>query len=213
MAEAAEKAPPKKKKRGRMTTIVVGLLIVLTPISTWFALDFVKKPADPKTKLAGTTNAAAAAAANTVRAPSAGDYERLGAPSRLPVPLVRTQLVYVVNEDKGVPPFVVPTNAQPVKDMEKMVVRLADRPKAHYAVTQLYLVANNTDRLIAAMNRKTNAAMLYDKTLNVLSNMTLNDVKSASFRNVLRGSVIRLCNLTLGSNVVQEVAVTDFLAQ
>lgn len=211
MAEAAEKAPPKKKKRGRMTTIVVGLLIVLTPISTWFALDFVKKPADPKGKLAGTTNTAAAA--NIVQAPSAGDYQRLGAPSRLPVPLVRTQLVYVVNEDKGVPPFVVPTNAQPVKDMEKMVVRLADRPKMHYAVAQLYLVANNTDRLIAAMNRKTNAAMLYDKTLNVLSNMTLNDVKSASFRNILRGSVIHLCNVTLGSNVVQEVAVTDFLAQ
>jgi hypothetical protein len=198
MADAAPEAAPPAKKRGRLIpVIIVGLLLLGTPVGTWFVLDSMQKSAKA---LEGDK--------------PKREYIELGAPAGLPVPLVRTQVMFVAaNPDKGVPPFIVPTNATPAKGVDRLAVQLAGSGAVHYAVTQVYMVGRNTDLLIHRLNSGTNSLELYDKASKLIGAKTLKETQEASFKSLVRGQLLHLCLSVLGTNALQEVVLTEFITQ
>jgi flagellar basal body-associated protein FliL len=198
MAEAVEQAAPSAKPKGRMMLyLAIGLALVVTPVATWFASGLFQKPVAGKQTKAPKT-----------------DWVKLEAPPNMAIPLIRTQIVFIeANESLGHPAFVTPTNSQAARPIEKMTIRLADTKETHYVVAQFHLVGKNTDLLITRMNQRTNAAALYDETKDLLSKMTLQQVRAPSFRTLFRGRIKVIADRILGSNVVQEVLLSDFITQ
>lgn len=194
----APAAAPAKGKRRWLVISILGVVLVATPAVTWFALDFSKSGAGKP-------------AAKPVKKRA---YPLLGAPPNLAIPLVRTQVVFIAqNDDKGIPPFIVPTNAAPAKPIEKMVIVLADPStnKVHHAVMQIFLIGKNTDALIHKLNQK--QPLVYQAVENRLASKTIKDTQAPGFRNLLRTELIQVCNRVLEANLVQDVVITDFVAQ
>jgi hypothetical protein len=202
-APVEQPAAPAKPKRRIVTYLIVGILLLATPVATWFALDLFKKPE------AG----GGASGTNVVKAAPRKNWVELNAPNGMAIPLVRTQIVFIkANPALGYPPFVAPMNLQPARTMEKMMIRLADTNEVHHAVGQFHLVGKNTDLLIDRLNRGTNAAALYDEAFRLISNMTFKQARSSTFRNLLRAHLSHLCDRILGTNVVHEV-LAEFVTQ
>lgn len=168
-------------------------LIGLTPLLTWVALLFLSEPkAEPK--------------------PSAPprEYAELGAPSELPIPVV-TSMVVLIKGNADTPSFVVPTNTQPVRGLEKLTLPLADIKEPHYVVAQIFLVGKNTDALIHRYNKT--QPKVYNAVTNVLSSKTLEETRRPGYRNILRSEILQVCNAIMGKDTVQDVIIGEFLTQ
>lgn len=196
MAGEAEVAPRRKRPGNRLLQFSL-IMVVLTPGLTWLSLsmlsrDDAKKPVVEKVKK---------------------DYRKLGAPNDLPLPMV-TNLVEFMRASGERPPFIVPTNVQPVRGIPKMVLRLANTNKIHHLVAEIFLVGKNTDALISRFNKaQSDEPKVYLAVSNLLARKTLEEARTPGFRSILRSELVQVCNAIMGPDTVQDAIIAELLTQ
>lgn len=196
-----------KPKRGLLSLLPLIAVILVVPVAGWFGLDYYKKK----------TRSKAPGSAETAKADEKKEAKHsLHVPSRLPVPIAESPLVFLPGDPKNdVPPRIVTTNAFVANSRkpEEIVITFADPGprKKHHAVAQFYLVGEDTEALLRSVNE--HQAALFESVTNLLSAKYFKDTKVPGFRKVLRSELIGLSNQILGSNLVQEVIIPRFLSQ
>lgn len=209
MAEATTAAAT-KPKRGMMFFLPIILLALLLPVGGWFGLKYFNKH-----KASGSTDSAA----ELEKKEKEKEKARASLlPKRLPMPITDKVLTYIPgNPKEDVPPRIVTTNALVANSRKpfQIVVLFADTRKKHYGVGQFYLAGDNTDGLMRRMNDlvTTNQAVLLESVTNLLSAKLYKDTKVPGFRQLLRAQLFELSNQILGSNLVQEVIIPEFMTQ
>lgn len=93
---------------------------------------------------------------------------------------------------------------------DKIVVNIKDTDGKRFGVVRLLLGGNNL-RLILSMN--SNRDRLLDTASEVLSSKTLDDINKPGFRNQLQQELRPRFNEILGSDLVDEVVITEFVIQ
>ena len=132
------------------------------------------------------------------------------APPKLAVPLVPTKVTFFPKL-KGkdlTSDMIISTNS---KTSQRIITRLSDVKSQHFAMVQVFLSAKNTDELIRKVNA--NQPELYNSITNRIGQKSYKNAQSPSFRNVIRAEMLYECNRILGSNVVQEVIITELVVQ
>lgn len=195
-----------------LSHLPVILMVVLMPVIAWFVLGFLeKKPEKQETS------------EETQGAHGGGGGRALGAPSNMAVPVLPQVLGFVKgNPKKGIYPIITSTNAIAGNktDLGEIIVSLADKKSVHNAVAQIYVSGNDTDEIIRRINATISEAMakdqpisFFDRVVGLLSSKLIKETQQPGFRKTLREELQSLCNEVLGSNIVQEVVITKFLAK
>lgn len=129
----------------------------------------------------------------------------------MPVPLANGRLGF--HPDVGKRPGqnrLVLTNAPNVHTFD-LALKLADSNKPRYAMMEIFMIAENTDELIAKANL--NQPKLFESFTNLLSNKTANQLMKPGGRNILRAELVALCNQVLGPDTVSEILIQTLLVQ
>ncbi len=129
----------------------------------------------------------------------------------MPVPLVNGRLGF--HADVAKQPGqnrLVMTNAPNVRTFD-IALKLADINKPRYAMMEIFMIAEDTDELIAKANL--NQPKLFEGFTNLLSNKTANQLMKPGGRNILRAELVALCNQVLGPDAVREILIQTLLVQ
>jgi flagellar basal body-associated protein FliL len=192
----AGEQPAAKSKKGKLLVISLISVVVLGG-GAWFAMGYLKKKDASKPKLSKEEEA-------KLNAPRA--------PKRMPVPLLRDTIVYfpkVAGNDSSYD-MIISTNAKAAR-YDKIIVTLADTKRERFAVARISLIADDTNQLIEAINE--NQPKVYDSIAKMLSLKTVKDIQTPAFRNLFRMDVMNVCNKILGTNLVREVLLSEFMVQ
>jgi flagellar basal body-associated protein FliL len=188
--------PQAKSKKGKLI-LILSISIVLVGGGTWFTLGYLKKKD---------------VAQEEVSKEDAAKKLLPHAPKGMPVPLVRDTVVYLpklpgkeLSQD-----MIVSTNAKAAR-LEQIVVQLADTKRPRHAVARIALVSNDTDQLIEKINE--NQPKIFDSISKLLALKTAKEVQMPSFRSLFRADVMTVCNKLLGTNLVHEVLIPEFMMQ
>lgn len=199
MAKETPQAPEgAKRKRGLVFYLLVIIPVLLLPAGGWFTYQYLGK------KGSGSGDSSESGGHGN------GKEKRIVAPPKLAVPLVPDKVVFMP-KDRGnslTSDMIVSTNSKAPK---KLIVPLADTKAPRFAMMQIFLSADKTDELIEKLNA--NQPDLYEKIAKRISEKTAKDINTPGFRNRMRSEVMYECNRLLGSNVVQEIIITESVTQ
>lgn len=187
-----------KSKRGVLFYLLVLIAVLLLGGGGWFGYQYLGK------KGASSEDQGESGGHGD------GQVKRVAAPPKMAVPLVPDKVVFTP-KDRGnilTSDMIVSTNSKAPK---KLIVKLADTKAPRFAMLQVFLSANNTDDLIEKVNA--NQPELYEKITKRIAEKTAKDVNTPGFRNRIRSELMYECNRLLGSNVVQEIIITESVTQ
>lgn len=187
-----------KRKRGALFYLLVIIPVLLLGAGGWFGYQYLGK------KGAGTGDSSESGG------PGEGKNKRIVAPPKLAVPLVPDKVVFMpkTSGNSLTSDMIVSTNSKAPK---KLIVQLADTKAPRFAMMQVFLSADKTDELIERLNA--NQPDLYEKITNMISQKTAKDINALGFRNRIRSELMYECTRLLGSNVVQEIIITELVTQ
>lgn len=189
-AEAVAPAAAAPAARGGFAAWLPAIAtLLLAPVATWAAVEFVVLPRLQK-KIAATPGAAAAAPAEH-SAPSEGEHGS--------------------SEGKG------KKEGREGKDgpgyqFENVVVNLAGTMGTRYLKTS-FLVTGADPKIDVKAAFDGAKPKLLDITNNVLSSLTLADLEEPGSRNVIREKLVNAYNQALGKKIADQVYFSDFVIQ
>jgi len=183
-APAAATAPaPAAGKAGLAAWLPMLATVVLAPVATWAAVEFVVLPRFQK-KLSAPP--AEASASHEEAAPSSGGHGGgHGAPAA---------------KEKGGPSY----------EFTNVVVNLAGTMGTRYLKTSFMVTGPDAGIKGIFESQK---PRLTDVTLNVLSSLTLADLEEPGAKNILREKLVSAYNQALGKKVAEQVYFSDFVVQ
>lgn len=98
-------------------------------------------------------------------------------------------------------------------EFQNVVVNLAGTMGTRYLKTSFHVVGDPKGGKDIKKIFDENRVKLYDTTINVLSSLTLADLEEAGAKNVVREKLVSAYNQVLGSRVVEQVYLSDFVVQ
>jgi flagellar FliL protein len=183
-AAAAPAAAPAAGQAGLAAWLPTIATVVLAPVATWAAVEFVVLPRFQK-KLSATPADPAAAHSEAAPASSGGHGGGHGAPA---------------GKDKGGPSY----------EFTNVVVNLAGTMGTRYLKTSFMVTGPDAGIKGIFESQK---PRLTDVTLNVLSSLTLADLEEPGAKNILREKLVSAYNQALGRKVAEQVYFSDFVVQ
>lgn len=181
-------APAKRGGLGAWIPVLAAVL--LAPVATWAAVEFVILPRLQK-KIAASASAESAAepaAAHPAEAPAHG-----GKPGK---------------EGKGSKES---AGGPGSYEFQNVVVNLAGTMGTRYLKTSFIVTAAKDIDIKAAFEAA--KPRLTDVTLNVLSSLTLADLEEPGAKNVIREKLVMAYNQALGKKIADQVYFSDFVIQ
>jgi flagellar FliL protein len=94
--------------------------------------------------------------------------------------------------------------------LSKLLVNVSGTLGTRYIQASLTLVSRNPELKTLA---EKNDAQLRDSTSSAISSKTITDLEKPGARNLIRAELINVCNNVLGSGVVSEIYLTEFVIQ
>ena len=184
-AAAAAAAPATPAGKSLLSSLLpVVLVVVLAPAISWAVMQYVMLPQLEK------------------RLGAAG-----GAPAETPAPAAPAPAVEKTKGKKGETVVTVAPNAY---QFENVIVNLAGTMGTRYLKTT-FLVTGSDQKLNETF--VLNKAKLVDRTLNVLSSLTLAELEEAGAKNIIREKLVNDYNQALGHKVAEQIYFSDFVVQ
>lgn len=185
-ASGAHAAGASPAKGGIGAWIPVIAIVLLAPVVTWAAVEFVLVPRLKKT-LAAAAAPEAAEAAHGAPAESSGGHGGGHGGGK-------------ASKESGSPHF----------EFTNVVVNLAGTMGTRYLKTSF--VVTGADGGIKGVF-EAQKPRLTDVTLNVLSSLTLGDLEEPGAKNIIREKLVNAYNQALGRKVADQVYFSDFVVQ
>ena len=182
---AAAPAPVVVKTSALSAWLPVIAAILLAPVATWAAVEFVVLPRLQKKIATAPTPAEAAAAAAEAAAAHGGKGGKDGKDGK----------------DGG---------GSASYEFQNVVVNLAGTMGTRYLKTTFMVTGVDADIKATFEAAK---PRLTDVTLNVLSSLTLADLEEPGAKNVIREKLVAAYNQALGKKVADQVYFSDFVIQ
>lgn len=101
----------------------------------------------------------------------------------------------------------------PSYEFANVVVNLAGTMGTRYLKTTLDIIGSPTAKTNIKQIFEENRPMLYDRTISVLSSLTLADLEEPGAKNVIREKLVNAYNQALNRQVVDQVYFGDFVVQ
>jgi len=183
-ATAAVAAPVAAKSSALAAWLPVIASILLAPVATWAAVEFVVLPRLQKKIATAPTAAETAAAATEAAAAHGGKPGKEGKEGK----------------DGGTATY----------EFQNVVVNLAGTMGTRYLKTTFLVTGVDATMKTTFETAK---PRLTDVTLNVLSSLTLADLEEPGAKNVIREKLVSAYNQALGKKVADQVYFSDFVIQ